>query len=410
MQFPLLRSIADWIWTNRQWVFDGFGVVLIAALVAWLFKRKRNETAERQLLQMQNNSGALSIQQESSSNSTVIQVNNHGMTLAEVRDVALLVFKDNFPKLRKAANDAARRRVNHFIAELDNKLSRVSPEHLQTFSTPEIQHALNSSVQAAALNDDSALRKILAELLCQRVQAGSNLSAIVYTEAISTVGKLTPGLLNILALHVLLSRSNTFNLTSWDEAKAFFSNVLKPLLSFNGDNSEFEHLVYCGCGSVASVRWHVDTRFIMELRPRAPRLFQRHFTRENLLRSQCLSDALIDRNFETLADTDKMRFKFDCQADFENENKTNFPEVLHMKNLYVGAMGEPQENLEQLLNNAPEYAAAVEKWDSTLLARFDVSSVGFMIGRTHLESVTGVRILNAFEPQFHSQQQRQVWL
>ena len=114
------------------------------------------------------------------------------MTVADIHEVALLVFNENFPKIQEAARDEARTRVNAFISALDAKLSQNVPtEHLKKFETPEIQHALNEAVQAAALKDDEGLRSILAKLLCERVKTESDLSAIVYSEAISTVGKLT---------------------------------------------------------------------------------------------------------------------------------------------------------------------------------------------------------------------------
>jgi hypothetical protein len=38
----------DWLWENRQWVFDGIGIAIIGGVIAWLRSRKKGDSGIHQ--------------------------------------------------------------------------------------------------------------------------------------------------------------------------------------------------------------------------------------------------------------------------------------------------------------------------------------------------------------------------
>ena len=272
------------------------------------------------------------------------------MTFADIRDVARFVFDENFPQMQQAARDEARRRVDVLMSELDAKMSAtLTPEQLGNFRRPEIQHALNAAVQAAALRDDDKLRHILADLLCQRVKEESDFDAIVHTEAILTVGKLTPDLLNILALTVLVTRSRPKPVDTWNDIKNLFTIAFAPLLTFKGSASEVAHLAYCGCANVG-LMGAVDGNFVPHFRKKFPILFG-------------------------ITSNESKAFDVEYKASIEKSKRL-------------------------LLSHAPEYAGAIAKWDSPYLPMLNLTSVGHLLGKTHLETMAGISSTPDFEPYF----------
>jgi hypothetical protein len=349
--------------------------------------------------------------QQSTQTSMSIQINQSGIAV-DVAAVARFVFNENFPKVQEVARAAAWQRVSAFIAELDQKLSHNVPaEQLKKFETPEIQHALNEAVQAAALKDDAGLRSILAKLLCERVKTDSDLSAIVYTGAISTVSKLTPSMLNILAFVLLVTHRSAFTLTSWSDTRLLFTTAFNPLLEFDVSNSSFDHLMYCGCGRVGGTLLADFTEFVFHFRQKASKLFQRGYDKATLTQRHSVPVELIDDYFEPNGTDGQVRFKFSSQNEFEVFYKTSrSPAIGHLRQFYDGAFGSPSESRQTLLKNAPEYEAAIKKWRSSgLLSDFHTTSVGFIIGRTHLESMTGISLPNDFEPEFERKSNLSTW-
>jgi hypothetical protein len=321
------------------------------------------------------------------------------MTVADIRHVARLVFDENFPAIERAAREEASRRVNALIAELDSKLANtVTREQLNRFQLPEIQYTLNVAVQAAALKDDAQLRALLAELVCLRVKEESDLGAIVYSEAIATLPKLTPALLNLLAFTVLVTRTYPHIPNTWQDLRHLYAHSFAPLLNFSSAGSEIEHLAYCGCGNVG-LMGRIDGSFMSHFRLRFPQLFHR-------LSAFAPKAAARFPDYFEKGDSEISRLRADAGERFELDTGE--------RKKAIGAIFFEQfrgvsECQQLLLENAPEYLSAIEKWDSPYLPMFNLTSVGFAIGKTHLQSVTGLVALPA-EPKFEHARDLAGWI
>ncbi len=41
-----MKTIVSWIVTNKEWLFSGAGIVVIAGVVRWIFKKSRNSSRQ----------------------------------------------------------------------------------------------------------------------------------------------------------------------------------------------------------------------------------------------------------------------------------------------------------------------------------------------------------------------------
>jgi hypothetical protein len=40
--------MVDWLWNNRQWVFDGVGIAIIGGAIAWFRSRRKSPSGAHQ--------------------------------------------------------------------------------------------------------------------------------------------------------------------------------------------------------------------------------------------------------------------------------------------------------------------------------------------------------------------------
>ncbi len=120
----------DWVTRNKEWLFNGAGVVLLSSIAALIIRgrmRARNRTRIKQL-------------QGSGNDSTNIQAAGDirgvtivsGTSYSEIRAIAKDVFESNFYKLSAIAAQTAKQRANELLDSYLAKLSEQTPSALKS--------------------------------------------------------------------------------------------------------------------------------------------------------------------------------------------------------------------------------------------------------------------------------------
>ncbi len=180
---------------------------------------------------------------------------NQGMSTPEVIAIVQALYDANFPKLIAIAKEESAKNIAKFENAFRDEVSKnLTPEQLQKFSDPDVQIALYDAVQSAARKDNDVLRKMLSNLIVQRVKNDPDeLKQKVLNEAVATVGKLTKDQMKILTLCFIIKHGTFIGKHNWDNFKLLFEKAIKPFIDFKGTRAEIFHLQYAGCGKLEEV-------------------------------------------------------------------------------------------------------------------------------------------------------------
>lgn len=189
--------------------------------------------------------------------STAIQagrdVNYHGLSVAEVRELCTLFLRNDFPELREEAKRTAEEHVRSFASALEAKLvNDAASIVLEKFKEPDVQAAINDAVQATARKGAAANPEILCTLISERVAQKSNsYKDIVVSEAVQATPRLTSAQISLLSF-VHFIKSITIQNMPNVAALEYFGQIALAFSSpgFSLSESQRQHLQYAGVASV----------------------------------------------------------------------------------------------------------------------------------------------------------------
>jgi hypothetical protein len=151
--------------------------------------------------------------QKAGDNSTNIQAGSitvhQGVSVTEVRELALDVFRANFCELAGDARNVARRRAEEITEAFLKQLQQQYADGLRQAHDPDFQYALFTVQKEYARCGDKELGDLLVDLLVDRTKHESrSILQIVLNESLAVAPKLTPEQLSVLSL-VFLFRYTT---------------------------------------------------------------------------------------------------------------------------------------------------------------------------------------------------------
>ncbi|MGD6964443.1 LPO_1073/Vpar_1526 family protein [Fictibacillus phosphorivorans] len=180
-------------------------------------------------------------------NEVIINQQN-GISLSDIRHIAMDVFKSNFYDLGITATEIASKRAEEIINEYLKSLQNMSPMYVQNTQDPDIRYSLFEIQKSYARQGEKNKAELLVDLLVERTKILKNsFETIVINEALETVPKLTFEHLNILSLifivkHIYLEDNPPFQVYYDKFYDKFLDFVDIPQgLMF------YEHLKYCWC-------------------------------------------------------------------------------------------------------------------------------------------------------------------
>jgi hypothetical protein len=183
-------------------------------------------------------------------------INIHGLSVSEVRELCIVFLRDNFPQLREEAKRTAEEQVRAFATQLEARLANDAANiALEKFREPDVQAAINDAVQASARRGNNANPNVLSTLISERVAKHTNdYKDMVLSEAVHVVPKLTGQQIALLSfVHSVRSMvyqglPNINALEHVGRAAQAFSSA-----GFGLSESQKQHLQYAGAASVNNI-------------------------------------------------------------------------------------------------------------------------------------------------------------
>lgn len=183
-------------------------------------------------------------------------VNYHGLSVAEVRELCALFLRNNFPELREEARRAAEQHVRDFASALEQKLvSEAASIMLDKFREPDVQAAVNDAVQASARKGSAANPHVLTSLIAERVSKQStDYKDIVLSEAVTVVPRLTAAHIALISFHHFVTSVTVNGLPSVAGLEVYARPILHATRAgFDLSISQKQHIQYAGACSINSI-------------------------------------------------------------------------------------------------------------------------------------------------------------
>ncbi|MEO0685750.1 MAG: LPO_1073/Vpar_1526 family protein, partial [Cyanobacteria bacterium J06649_11] len=177
-----------------------------------------------------------------------------GLNYADVRNVALDVFKANFYELAGVAKEIARTRAEEITEEFLSKLQQENPDGFKKSKDPDFQYALFTVQKEYARNGDKELGDLLVDLLVDRSkQEQRDILQIVLNESLTTAPKLTDSQLAALAIIFLFRYTQNFNVGNHQMFGEYLDAYAAPFVSKVVKTAAcYQHLEFSGSGTVGT--------------------------------------------------------------------------------------------------------------------------------------------------------------
>ena len=162
------------------------------------------------------------------SNPTMIaeQKNYHGISPKEASQLAIDLFMENFPKLKEAALETARARVNELIGEIVREIEEKHNHDYSAFSTPDMQYILLQAESGYARRGTKELCAMLSSLVANRSACReNNYLEVILDRAIEIAPLLQPIHLDYLSLIFVYKHVKFGRVKTLEDLQKQFQNI-----------------------------------------------------------------------------------------------------------------------------------------------------------------------------------------
>ncbi|MFE9100161.1 LPO_1073/Vpar_1526 family protein [Actinomadura geliboluensis] len=336
---------------------------------------------------------AVNQRQSSGDNSVVVQaggnVNLHGPSYGEVRQIALDLLRANFIEVQGIAKKTVDARFNELVDIFLKKMSTAGVD-LSVMQDPDMQYSFAIAGREYARSGDEEQKRILLELLLNKSSAKArSLKSIVFGEAISTVGRLTSSQITALAANYSVHHLAEGSIATHEElTKALRLGILPFKEGFLIDEIDARHLAYAGCIQ----NTYFIPRFGLIFQDKFPRLFQ-----SGIDESEMPQDWNAFKN-EVFAPSPIGDGRFWLKADSVDAakglaNKIGRPDLAERFARFIqfNQWGSDDHFYDAILVSlVPEFADVIESWETSSFRSMQATSVGSTIGRTYWELELGI--------------------
>lgn len=276
------------------------------------------------------------------------------------------------------------------LSENMRKIIKQNEDLQKVISSPDFQYISKTAAIAASRSSSAELHKNLSSLITERINNDDeDLKRIVYDEAISTIGKLTANQLKIITLCYLLKYTVNLWVSSWESFKTYLNSQIKPFLSFKNTNSEFQHLVYAGCGSIGI--GSVDLINIYRQ--------QYSFLFLNLTEKEQIDNLTLADEIKEIVALDEKEDKYFIRARNKTELETYLKEkqcyeetIMKLVSIYESHIKNNDEIKKKMTEETDMGKELFELWDKSQIKNLTLTSVGIAIAASYFEQTTGEKI------------------
>jgi len=332
--------------------------------------------------------------QKAGDNSTNIQAGSitvhQGPSIAEVRQLALDVFRANFFELAGEAKNIARQRAEEVTEQFLKQLQQQHAEGLKQAQEPDFQHALFTVQKEYARCGDRELGDLLVDLLVDRTKHESrSILQIVLNESLSVAPKLTRDQLAALSLIFLFKYTINYGIRNHQTLWEYLDRYVAPFADVISDKVAcYQHLEYSGCGTVGLGT--VDLAEVFKRQYDA--LFSKGFD-ETQFQSKQLTMPLTHRIFLPCVNDNARRqvngmnedvIRSECKRLELSDDDTNKLVSLHNETLMNA------DEIKSKIIEARRYMGRVfDIWSNSSMSRFTLTSVGIAIGHANVKKNLG---------------------
>lgn len=313
-----------------------------------------------------------------------------GVTLAEVREIALDVYRANATELRGVAESIAQGRAESITNAYLAKLYDEAPSRLRELTRPDIQIALSEAQKTFVRSGEENLERVLVDLLLHRTnEAQWTLQSLALDAAIECAAKLSEPQRRVVALIFALRHARPATVTTLSEFYSYLEKYVAPLVNdLPSRSTHYQHIVFVAVGSVSGV----ETPLGSLIRSGAEGLFTRGFAHDAAI------PAIFDRAraahmlMPCLRRPDEA-FQVDALAfaDVERIAKTRGldEEITVLQQLALQGWLDDAEVEREAIERVPALVALQRAWRDTELSSLVLTSAGIAIGHAYWAQATG---------------------
>lgn len=163
---------------------------------------------------------AISNQANGNISQEVTFITNNGCTPADVTEICMILFDNNFSKLESIAQEKARREVESYSEMLyDSLINEVDSRIEDKLKEPEVQAAINDTVKIVARKGNRSNKELLSQIIKDKISKfDDEEESGIIDDAIEAMGKLSKSQLVLFSItHAIRTLSITQNGKSFTE-------------------------------------------------------------------------------------------------------------------------------------------------------------------------------------------------
>ncbi len=319
-----------------------------------------------------------------------ITITKNGLTYAEVRDVALDVFKANFYELAGVAKETAKARAEEITEKFLSKLQQENPLGFEKSDDPDFQYALFTVQKEHARNGDKELGDILVDLLVDRSkQEQRDILQIVLNESLNTAPKLTDSQLAVLALIFLFKYTQNFDVGNHQMLADYLDNYVAPFTSKVVKNIAcYQHLEFSGSGAIGLGERSLESLLGTTYQGQ----FLKGFEEKDITEMgvsigsdprffiPCLNDP---SKFQVCANSKELLDKAFEEHAISTEDRAKIIALFD-----VGKMSDI-EIKDKCVEIRPYMSGLFATWSESAMKNFTLTSVGIAIGHANIKRMVG---------------------
>lgn len=332
--------------------------------------------------------------QKAGDNSTNIQADSitvhQGLSLTEVRQLALEVFRANFFELAGEAKNIARQRAEEVTENFLKKLQTEHTSGLKQAQEPDFQHALYTVQKEYARCGDKELGDLLVDLLVDRTkQESRSILQIVLNESLAVAPKLTQDQLAALSLIFLFKYTIHQRINDHNTLGQYLDRHVAPFASLITDKAAcYQHLEYSGCGTVGI--GSVDLASVFSRNYGG--LFSKGFEDSKFQSKQCAIPASHAIFLPCLNDATRRQVNGINEDVIRSEGKRlalTENDIGKLVALHNETLMSADEIKKRVIDIRPYMERVFKIWADSNMNHFTLTSVGIAVGHANIKKNVG---------------------
>ena len=319
-----------------------------------------------------------------------VTITKTGLTYAEVREVALDVFRANFYEFIGVAKETAKTRAEEITEDFLLKLQKEFPAGLEKSQDPDFLSALFTVQKEYARNGDKDLGALLVDLLVDRSKQGQrDILQIVLNESLANAPKLTENQLAALAVVFLFRYTQHQGIGNHELLGQYLDKYVAPFASKVVKNQAcYQHLEYAGCGSIELGERSLESILGATYQGQ----FLKGFDAKEIT-ERGVTIGLDPRFFlSCLNDPSKVQINANNNESLENkikEHNVSLEDRSRLTELFNLGKMDDNEIKNKCIEIRPYMSGLFETWSVSAMKNFTLTSVGIAIGHANIKRLAG---------------------